>query len=401
MSEPTETRAPSEADLRAERTAMLALAGVRGVGPLLGRRLIERFGSARAVLGATQGELEALEGIGPKGARAILRRADLRAAERELDALREHGGRALVLGEPTYPQLLIQTTDAPLVLFCRGGLAPEDARAVAIVGTRSATPYGVRMARNLAAGLAERGVTVVSGMARGVDTEAHRAALEAGGRTIAILGSGLDIVYPAENKSLARAIADRGAVLTEFSLGTRPLGSNFPRRNRVISGIAHGVVVVEAAARSGSLITARAALDQGREVFAVPGPVTSAQSRGPNGLIRDGAKLVEGVRDILEELPALGAEAPSPRQSPLKVARAEDEPPSEGDRAPGPDPAAGLAGDERTVYEALGAEPVHVDAIVERTGLRVEQASAALLGLELAGLARQVSGARFVREADN
>lgn len=378
----------------------LALASVPGVGPVLARRLIRRFGTAAAVFRASEEEFLEIEGVGPAGARALAAFDAFGGAEAEVAQVLAAGYGLLALEDPRYPEALRAVEDAPTVLYLAGEIAPADAAAVAVVGTRNASDYGREMTARFAAGLAEAGVTVVSGLARGIDTVAHEAALAAGGRTVAVLGAGLDRPYPPENKGLLRRIAEegRGAAVTEFPLGTPPEARNFPRRNRVISGFALGVLVVEAAERSGSLITARTALEQGREVFAVPGPLTWEHSRGANRLIRAGAKLVERAEDVLEEIPALralapAAGAPKGRVIALKPRRGSDEPST---RAPEVE-APGLSPEERKVFEALGLEARHVDEVVAATGLGVSTVSGALLGLELSGLAKQIGGARYVR----
>ena len=265
-------------------------------------------------------------------------------------------------------------------LDVRGTLAVEDALAVAVVGARRATPYGVEVAEGLAADLAARGVTIVSGLARGIDTAAHRGALAAGGRTLAVLGSGIDVVYPGENRPLADAIARQGALLSQFPAGAQALPGHFPARNRTIAGLALGVVVVEAAERSGALITAGFAGDLGREVFAVPGRITSAASAGAHRLIQDGAKLVTCWQDVVQELPEQWRRA-------LRAATTTD-----GPAGPGP------RGDEARMLDVLAPdEPQHIERLIARGGLDAGRAAAALVALELAGLARQLAGQRWVR----
>jgi DNA processing protein len=256
-------------------------------------------------------------------------------------------------------------------------IAAGDAWAVAVVGSRRASPYGLKVARMLSTGLVGRGFTIVSGLARGVDTAAHRAALEGGGRTIAVLGSGIDVIYPPENDRLAGEIAASGAVVSEFPPGTRPEPGFFPRRNRLISGLSLGVVVVEAGQRSGALVTAHVAADQGREVFAVPGDITRAGSRGTHHLIQEGAKLVRDVEDILAELPD------RPRRTPVELSR-------------GPRPDVTLQ--ERELLDRITDEPATPDELVRLTGWGSPRVLAVLLGLEMKGLVRQLAGKRFVKE---
>jgi DNA processing protein len=284
--------------------------------------------------------------------------------------------------DPGYPALLASIPSPP-ALDVRGALSPEDALAVAIVGARQATAYGVEVAETLAAELATRGVTIVSGLARGIDTAAHRAALAAGGRTLAVLGHGIARVYPPENRALAAAIAERGALLSQFPASAPPLQFNFPLRNRTLAGLVLGVVVVEAAERSGALITAGLAGDLGREVFAVPGRITSPASRGTNALLRDGAKLVSHWTDIVSELPEpwrrAVAEAPA--------AGVETTPPAPGS-------------DEARMLQLLSVdEAQHIERLIARAGVDAARAGTALIALELTGRARQLAGQRWVAVA--
>ncbi|HYB43124.1 MAG TPA: DNA-processing protein DprA [Candidatus Methylomirabilis sp.] len=280
-----------------------------------------------------------------------------------------------------YPALLREIADAPDALYVRGALLERDALAIAVVGSRQATSYGTGVAEELGRELAARGVTIVSGLARGIDSAAHRGALRAGGRTIAVLGSGADVIYPSEHRPLAAEIEASGALVSQFAPGTRPLAYRFPVRNRVIAGLALGVVVVEAAEKSGALITARLAGELGREVMAVPGRVTSAASRGAHALIRDGAALVESWTDVVAQLPARWRACVS---------------------AEGPDADGGAAScgdaeaDAALVLAAVGDEERTLDAVVERSGLASGRAAAVLLELELAGRIRQLAGSRFV-----
>ncbi|HET7876056.1 MAG TPA: DNA-processing protein DprA [Methylomirabilota bacterium] len=299
--------------------------------------------------------------------------------------------RRLTLRDAEYPALLRGIALAPESLWVRGALAPDDALAVAVVGSRHATPYGVEMAERLSADLARRGVTIVSGLARGIDTAAHRGALRAGGRTIAVLGSGVDVIYPPENRRLAAEIVERGAILSQFAPGTPPLGYHFPARNRVIAGLALGVLVVEAAERSGALITAGLAGELGREVMAVPGRVTSPGSRGAHRLIQDGAALVEGWEDVVAQLPAWWracVRASDPQ--------AEDAAPAGRGADSFTDSARNMNQAERRLLAQLGEEPLGIDELIDRSGLGSGRAAALLLELELRGLVRQIEGKRFV-----
>jgi DNA processing protein len=282
-----------------------------------------------------------------------------------------------------YPAQLAAVPSAPETLYVRGRLVADDALAVAIVGSRRATPYGLEVAERLGAALGARGVTVVSGLARGIDSAAHRGALESGGRTIAVLGSGVDVIYPPENRRLAERIVEAGAVVSQFAPGTRPLPYHFPERNRVIAGLVLAVVVVEAAEKSGALITAGFAAELGREVLAIPGRVSSPESRGAHRLIQDGAGLVQDAEEVIAALPARwqacvkGATGKDMRGGTVPVER----------------------GDSGRVLAALGEDPVTIDDVIERSGVAAGRATALLLELELAGRIRQLDGKRFARAA--
>jgi len=323
--------------------------------------------------------------------------------------------RALRRSDAEYPALLLPVPTAPDPLHVRGRLVDGDALAVAIVGSRRATPYGLDVAETLAADLAARGVTVVSGLARGIDSAAHRGALRVGGRTIAVLGSGVDVVYPPENRRLADEIVERGALLSQFAPGTPPLPYNFPTRNGVIAGLSLAVVVVEAAERSGSLITARLAAELGREVLAVPGRVTALESRGANRLIQDGAALALGWEDVIAALPDRWKACVTTKQR-IGAAgdgvswrgAAEGEPFEQGEAQPKASRAnttakltAATARPEiRQILSLLGEDPLDIDRVIEQSGLGAGPVSAALLDLELDGRVRQIEGKRFVRVAE-
>ncbi len=300
-------------------------------------------------------------------------------AARQRAAAERSEARLLTLEDPDYPAALKTIALPPPFLFVRGTLAREDALAISIVGSRKASSYGLRTAGRLAGDLVARGVTVVSGLARGVDTAAHRGALGAGGRTLAVLGSGLDVVYPPENRELARSIAAAGAVVSQFPMGTPPLPAHFPIRNRVIAGLALGTVVVEAGEKSGALITARLAGELGREVYAVPGNLSSPVSEGANRLIQDGAKLVRDWEDVVAELAPVWRRAVRPAAAPVAVAVAAGAP----------------AGDR--LLPLLGEEPVAIDTVIERSGLAPGDVAASLMTLELQGLVKQLPGQRYVR----
>lgn len=351
----------------------LALRMVRGVGNVTYRELLTRFGSPEATLRATSAELREA-GVHTEVARAITAFDQWRTVETELRKISHTGVRLITRLDAEYPENLTHLHDPPPFLYVRGSLIPEDRLAIAIVGSRFASAYGRGVARDLARGLTDKGVTVVSGLARGVDVEAHRATLEAKGRTLAVLGSGVDVIYPSEHRSLAAEIPSQGAVISEFPLGSKPDAVHFPYRNRVISGLTLGTVVVEAAENSGSLITARFALEQNREVFAVPGVITSVRSRGPHRLIKDGAKLVENVDDILQEI------APSLLRT---------------STAPATEPQPPLEPHEALLIRQFEHDPLHVDLLIAKSGLTPARVLEVLLGLELKGLVTQLPGTHF------
>jgi DNA processing protein len=366
------------------------LRAVPGLGDALVCRLVQALGSPEAVLQASPEELARVGGIGATLVKAIRQGPDagsLRTIDRELAALERMPVRILTVLDPDYPARLRTIHDPPPLLSVSGALSDEDHHAVAVVGTRHATPAGRLAAEQLSRDLAEAGMTVVSGLARGIDGVAHRSALEAGGRTVAVLGCGIDRTYPPEHQALRRKIEERGAVLSELPLGAYPHAYHFPKRNRIISGLSFGVLVVEAAPDSGSLITARLAAEQGRDVFAVPGSVQSEQSRGTNGLIKQGAKLVETVQDVLDEL--------VPQLEPAFLARMQDR------RAALTRPVQSgrvtLEKDEAALYAALPAEPVHIDELIAKTGLPAASVSGLLLSLELKGAVRQLPGRSCMR----
>lgn len=365
----------------------LLLRRAPGVGDATYRALIERFGAPEAVWRATPADLAAVEALSRQAAESLRRGPSptaLAEVEVELDRLEHAEFEAVVLGDSAYPAALATLFDPPAVLFIagRGGLPVE--RAIAVVGSRRASEHGLRVARRLGRELAERGITVVSGLARGIDGAAHAGALEGGGATIAVIGCGLDVHYPPEHAALQRQVAAAGAVVSELPLGTEPLPPHFPRRNRIISGLCAGVVIVEAGAISGALITARLALEQGREVFAVPGPAGLSSTAGSHRLLRDGARLVERVDDILEELAAQWPPAA------VVTPRAESEERGTTRRVMSPD--------ERQVLGAVATEqPRHIDEVTERVGMAPSQVAGVLLNLELQGAVRRLDGQRFIR----
>jgi len=336
----------------------LALGRVEGLGIRSAQKLVEHFESPAAVYGAS---LTALEGCGLAApvAQRLHKGEGLAEAEGEMAAAEKLGCHLVAFVAPDYPPLLKHIADPPLVLYVRGDSALLAQHAVAIVGTRRPTAYGSSVAHRLAADLARRQIVIVSGLARGIDSASHRGALEAGGKTVAVLGCGVDVIYPRENKRLTEQIMETGAVISEFPLGTSPQPENFPVRNRIISGLALGAVVVEAAEYSGSLITARLASEQDREVYAVPGNITSAQSFGPNLLIKQGAKLVDNWMDVVEEFPAAIRQELMPSQEGLGRGEATAYPAL---FAPAPTP--GLTEEQRVVYDSLRVDQVlFIDSI--------------------------------------
>lgn len=353
---------------------------VPGVGPRTRHTLITNFGSATGALDAPPSALRETAGVGPKLTRAILTARTELNAQRVLDEARRHDVSLVVQGRPGYPASLLDTPDPPGVLYVRGALLPRDALGVAIVGSRHATQYGAKVARQLAAGLARAGFTIVSGLARGVDAAAHQAAVEVGGRTLAVLGSGVLNIYPPEHDELALQVIRNGALISEAPLHAAPTSGSFPQRNRLISGLTLGVIVVEAADRSGALITARHAMEQGREVFAVPGRIDERMSRGCHRLIRDGATLVESVDDVLEQLGPLarGVETATGDQirHPAELSLNEI---------------------EQTVLNAIETQATSIDAVVGRCNLPAPRVLATLSVLEMKRLVRRVSGSLVMR----
>lgn len=360
---------------RAERLTWLRLIRSQHVGPITFRRLLERFGTPARALA----ELPTLARQGGATARLVV--CPESQAARELDAIDALGGQALTLGEPGYPPLLAQVEDAPPVLFVLGQVHLLAKKAVGVVGARNASANGRRFARDLAAGLGEAGFLVVSGMARGIDAAAHEGALPTG--TVAALAGGVDVVYPRENQALYDRLLADGAVIGEMPPGTEPQARHFPKRNRLISGMARGVVVVEASLRSGSLITARQALEQNREVFAVPGGPLDPRAKGTNRLIREGAVLTEGAADVIEVLA-------QQRATPL------GEPPGAGFDAPPPETPddKALRQARPKVEELLGPAPVEVDEVVRESGLPPGLVAWVLLELEMAGRLERLPGNR-------
>jgi DNA processing protein len=375
----------------------LQLSLTEGIGPILTHRLVELTGSAEAACGASAGQIRQVEGIGTKKAESICRslRAAAAPAEQEIAKAGEMGVTILSRDDEQYPVLLRSIPDPPLVLYVRGAMEPRDLNGVAIVGSRKCSYYGREQAERFAALLAGAGFTVISGGARGTDSAAHRGAMShPQGRTIAVLGSGVDRPYPPENKALFDQIATRGAVISEYPLGTPPLADNFPRRNRIISGMSRGVLVTEAAERSGALITARQACDDhGRPVFAMPGRVDNPMSAGPHQLLRDGAVLAAGLDDILNNLGPLPAEA-------HEVGLFEDVAPAVAETSNPPElqeAALGLSARQQQILEHLAHDSMNVDLIIETSGLDASVVLQELTFLTLKGLVKRVDGQTFAR----
>jgi DNA processing protein len=373
--------APLTLPSRHEYAPWLALTRVKGLGAVGCKKLLTQFADPVKIFSATPAELKSIDGMQSDALEGLMSFSDWAGVEEEMRRIDAAGVSLVRFTDENYPARLRTIADPPPFLYVKGELRAADDRAVAIVGSRSASDYGRRVARDLARGLASRGFTVVSGMARGIDGMAHEATLNAQGRTVAVLGSGVDRAYPPEHEQLYQRISENGAVISELPIGTRPLAFNFPARNRLISGLSLGVVVVEATEKSGSLITASLALEQGREVFAVPGEVGSSRSRGAHQLIRQGAKLVETVNDIIEEIaPQLSkrdgaGETTERRELPTQA-----------------------ADDVRKIFALLQEHALHIDEVIEASGLSPSKVSEILLNLELQGFLQQLPGNRYAVE---
>jgi DNA processing protein len=363
----------------------LALTLTPGLGARFCARLLRQFGSPDGVFHASLAQLEACQ-LPAEPAQALVKKKAFARAEKELAGIRKIPCCSLLnWTEPEYPQNLLQIYDPPVLLYVRGDAQVLNLPSISIVGTRKPTLYGTQMAQRLGRELAARSLVVVSGLARGIDAIGHQGAMDARGRAIGVLGTGIDVCYPKENKKLYEKVLERGAILSEFPLRTHPAPENFPVRNRIVAGLPLGVVVVEGAQYSGSLITARLAMEFGREVFGVPGNVTQQVSFAPNQLIKQGAKLVTCAEDVIEELPTpvraalVKAEQPETEQRNLLAGAA-------------------LNGSEKKLYELLSAEqPVHIDDIVERSGLNSSEVLATLFNLEMKGIVRQLPGKQFCK----
>ena len=357
---------------------LLRLSSVHRIGPTKIRALLSHFESPAEVLDAPARELIRVPGIDKKLASNIAHcENDEEFADEQLKRLNRIGARIVTIWDKDYPELLKRIYDPPALIYVLGKFIPNDRQAIAIVGTRQPTLYGQQVAESFSQALCRLGISIVSGLARGVDTVAHSSTLKAGGRTIAVIGSGLDIPYPPENKKLMDQIAEAGVVVSEFPMGAKPDATNFPRRNRIISGLSLGTLIVESAEDGGAMITASTALDQNREVFAIPGGINEKRSNGPNRLIQEGrAKLVQNVEDILSEL-NLKLE---------KGSTGKDEPPP-----------IQLTIFEQTIYDLLGNDPMHIDDIAESSDNSTSDVLVTLLSLEFKGLIKQLPGKMFLR----
>jgi DNA processing protein len=351
----------------------MALSMLQDVGPVLSKKLLSVFETPEKIFDAEVADLLSIEGIGINRAKNIKEFPFWKNVEKHVRILEKKDIKIVDINSPSYPEMLRQAEDAPVVLYAKEDFQSNDRYAIAIVGSRKPTPYGISAAENISGELASMGFTIVSGMARGIDSLSHKGALRAGGRTIAVLGSGLDVPYPAENKGLMDKIVGSGYVVSEFPPGTPPDKENFPRRNRIISGLSFGVLVIEATADSGSLITAGYALEQGREVFAVPGNITSPTSVGTNELIKRGAILTRKADDIVGELaPVLKGFIRSKEKTKMEI-----------------------TDEEKKICSLLTGEPRHVDNISRESGLPTPEVLEILLRLELKGAIRQITGNGF------
>jgi DNA processing protein len=363
------------------------------VGPVLFGRLLHFFGSVERVLTASMSELARVEGIGEKTAQRIFASRNEFDPDKEIGLATKHGVSILHLQDRRYPPLLKTIHDPPPVLYISGTIQDRDNLAVAIVGSRRCSHYGTEQASRFAHLLASAGFTIVSGMARGIDSAAHRGAIAAKGRTFAVQGCGLSRVFPPENEELFRLIGESGACISELPIEYEPLAENFPGRNRIIAGLSMGVIVIDASNRSGALLTAEAAVEYNREVMAVPGRVDSPSSVGAHRLIKDGARLVETVEDVMDALGYVGQGLKEhTRQSAQKAEKQAETPLFDRPKIP-------LSGSEKVVFEALGTEPLHSDQVIENTGLTAAQVNAAMVSLRLKGLIRDLPGNCFIKRS--
>ncbi|MEA3494172.1 MAG: DNA-processing protein DprA [Candidatus Margulisiibacteriota bacterium] len=359
---------------------LLAINKIEKVGPVTIKKLWEHFGSIENAWEANAENILQVEGINKNAAEAFIQNRNKIDLNQELEAIRKSDIKVLTLEDKNYPTTLKNIYAPPPVLYLKGSLQKQDEKAIAIVGTRRASRYGKEIAKKLAYELSSMGFTIVSGMAAGIDTVAHQGALEAGGRTLAIFGTGVDVIYPRSNKELSEQISSSGALISEFPIGADPDKGSFPRRNRVISGLSMGTIVIEGDYTSGAMITAKCALDQGREVFAVPGNVEIDQSKGPHWLIKNGAKLVETVDDVLEELNMVRPVMTNDKLKMTNECRNYSE----------------LSDEQKKIVEVLSLEPKHIDRIVIETSLAISQVSSLLMMLEVKKIIRQLPGKMFI-----
>ena len=401
--------------LSADTKSLIHLNLIPGIGNHTIRRLLAAFGSAEKSVAATSEELAQIDGLTPDVRQQLIDGRSRAPLAQELELIDQHQCHIVTINDDTYPSLLKQIDDPPVLLYIIGEFPLQNAPSIAIVGSRSPTEYGKTTSQQLSYQLAERGITVVSGFARGIDTCVHRGALEAGGRTIAVFGCGLSIIYPETNRALTTEIIESGALVSEFPMTMPPRGNNFPRRNRVISGLTLGTLVVEASERSGSLITARHAAEQGREVFAVPGQIFSGMSRGTHSLINQGATLINSVDDLLDALPqdytkVLAGESLEPARQPTSrpnrdLTRSDKAaPPQSTEKRSSPtsqpkaEVAPDLTSDEQVVLSAMKDDSIHIDEIMRVTQLPIGKVSSLLVILELKGIVHQLPGKQFVKK---
>ncbi|MBL7068430.1 MAG: DNA-protecting protein DprA [Candidatus Omnitrophica bacterium] len=363
----------------------LILLNMAGIGSVRLNKLISFFGSIENTLKASQADLERLNDIGPKLARKISRIRYKEGLKKEEGLIGKNRAAVLALFDDAYPENLKNIYDPPLLLYVKGDILPEDKIAVSIVGSRKASLYGINICQEISQQLAGFGVAVISGLARGIDSAAHRGALKSGGRTLAVLGNGLDSLYPRENRRLAEEIARSGALISEFPMEMPPMRQNFPIRNRIISGLSLGVVVVEAARKSGALITAACALDQGREVFAVPGKAGTATAMGTHGLIKEGARLAESADDIIDELNL----APIGLDNTRRTTSGRGMGDNINRRS--------LTNPQKKIYNILSDEPIHVDDLIDKSTFPAVEVTRLLLELEIKKLVRELPGKNFVK----
>ncbi|MDB9823210.1 DNA-processing protein DprA [Deltaproteobacteria bacterium] len=361
-----------------KRCSWLALSMIKGLGNIARKKLLDRFGDPDRIIQATISELLNVEGVRKEAALDIVARRYGDDPQEELKRTESHGVRIITYAEPSYPKALKDIHDPPILLYLKGMDIPSNTIFISMVGSRNATHYGLKASEKIGQGLARRGLGVVSGMAKGIDSASHWGCLGGLGFTIAVLGTGIDIIYPASNKKLYQNIIQKGAVISEFPIGTPPVPTNFPIRNRIISGLSRGTVVVEATRNSGSLITASLALEQGREVFAVPGSINSFKSTGCHFLIKQGAGLIENSDDVLDEL---GLNYPYyPKTDTFRE---------------GALPHMDIS--ERAIYDIIGDYPMHIDQISRQGNLEPKEVSSTLTRMELKGMIRQLPGKMFVR----